>query len=719
MFVRNERKEALLSMGLLCILAEKPSQARAYAEAFKVKKKDKTSIELMPCDIFPEGAIITWAVGHLVELKEPKEYDTKWEKWSLQSLPITVERFEDKVTSNMYAQFQAVKRIFQNPQVTVICNACDAEREGSNIFYSIYKMTKVRKPVKRLWINSLETDEIRKGFRQLQDNKRDLLMYQEAKTRQISDWLVGMNCSRLYTLLLQKQGFKGHISIGRVQSPTVYLIYKRMLEIEHFKPEKFYEIEGQFQAQGGLYKGKAKIKTNDREQAVQLLAKHGICKEDVGLVASVKTSTKRQQPPKLHALSTLQATANRRWKYSPSHVLKVAQSLYEKKLISYPRTDAQLITTNEYDYLQAHVAKYQQLLNTSFHPVERRNNKRFVDNANVGEHYAIIPTKKIPTEKALQAMRADERHIYMEIVTTALAMFHDDYVYDEKTIITDVKGLLFTSIGKTEGQQGWKALFHEKEQTNSPQPLPIVEEGERVDSQIAIAEGTTTPPKPYTEGQLITMMKTAGKTIRDEEESDILKAIEGIGTEATRSGIIETIKKHAYIEVHKNIVSVTTKGILLCQAIEGTLLASPAMTAKWEIYLKKIGVGEGSPNIFIAQINNFIEQMMQEVPAHIRTLTIDETERAKKEVKEIALCPTCKTGYMKDRGKFYSCSNYKKGCKQTFPMRLLSKKLSERNIKDLCEKGQTAKIQGFKAKSGQKFSAALRYENGKIEFVFS
>lgn len=191
-------------------------------------------------------------------------------------------------------------------------------------------MTKVKKPVKRLWINSLEVDEIRKGFQNMHSNERDLLMYQEAKTRQISDWLVGMNCSRLYTLLLQQKGFKGSISIGRVQSPTVYLIYKRQQEIENFKPEKFYEIEGLFKAQNGLYKGKAKIKSNVREEVEQLLRQHAIQPLDTGQITSVTNKTKRIQPPKLHALSTLQATANRRWKYSPAHVLKLTQSLYEK-----------------------------------------------------------------------------------------------------------------------------------------------------------------------------------------------------------------------------------------------------------------------------------------------------------------------------------------------------------------------------------------------------
>ncbi|MFJ7666320.1 DNA topoisomerase III [Lysinibacillus sp. NPDC097195] len=707
-------------MGKIAILAEKPSQARAYAEAFKIKHKEKTFIELEPCSTFPDGAFISWGIGHLVELKEPKEYKKEWDKWSLDSLPIILDKYEDKVVRTMYTQFNAIKKIFHDPQVTMIYNGCDAEREGSNIFYSIYKMTKVHKPVKRLWINSLEVDEIRKGFQNMQSNERDLLMYQEAKTRQISDWLVGMNCSRLYTLLLQKKGFKGSISIGRVQSPTVYLIYKRSQEIEHFKPENYYEVEGLFKAQKGMYKGKAKIKAKVRTEVEQLLQQHAILPIDSGQITSVTNKTKRIQPPKLHALSTLQATANKRWKYSPAHVLKLTQSLYEKKLVSYPRTDSQLITHNEFEYLKESLQKYQQLIGQTFAPVLRGQHKRYVDSSNVGEHYAIIPTKKIPTAKALQSMATDERNIYFEIVNTTLAMFHQDYEYDEKIILTNVKNLEFKSVGKTELVKGWKALFTgDIELQPREQVLPVVAQGEMVHSKVEIIEGTTTPPKPYTEGQLITMMKTCGKAVEDEAEIEVLNSVEGIGTEATRSGIIETIKKHGFIEVKKNIVSITPKGELLCKAIEGTLLSSPSMTAKWEIYLKKIGRGEGSAKHFIDNIGKFIHQLIAEVPNKINTLTIEAEQFTKPVAKDIVTCPACKVGKISLRKNFYGCSDYKNGCKQTFPERLLGRKLSEKNIRDLCSNGKTAEIKGFKAKSGKQFSAALRLVEGKIEFDFN
>ncbi len=230
------------------------------------------------------------------------------------------------------------------------------------------------KKIKRLWINSLEVDEVRKGFNNLQDNKKDLLLYYEAKTRQISDWLVGMNGSRLYTLLLQQKGFNESLSIGRVQSPTVYLIYQRQKEIENFVSTPFYEIMGNFTAKNGTYIGKTKIKSDKKEEVLQLLEQHNIMEKNEGFVKSVTKKEKRTKSPKLHALSTLQAVANRRWRYSPANVLKIVQGLYEKKLVTYPRTDTQFITDNEFAYLADNVERYQQIAGVSFPIVSPRCN---------------------------------------------------------------------------------------------------------------------------------------------------------------------------------------------------------------------------------------------------------------------------------------------------------------------------------------------------------
>ncbi|MGM0924689.1 MAG: DNA topoisomerase 3 [Bacillota bacterium] len=713
-------------MSKIVILAEKPSQAKAYSDAFTIKKRDKTFIELNPCSTFPTGATITWGIGHLVELKQPKEYKSEWGAWSLSSLPILPDRYEFKVASGKNEQFNAVKRLFK--EADIVINGCDVDREGSNIFYSIYNMTGVKgKTIKRLWINSLEVDEVRKGFSNLQDNKKDLLLYAEAKTRQISDWLVGMNGSRLYTLLLQQKGFKDSMSIGRVQSPTTYLIYQRHLEIENFVPKPFYEIEGDFTAANGKYKGKAKIKSESKEEVQNIMRQHNISGNDTGIVKSVSKKEMRTKAPKLHALSTLQSTANKKWKYSPKTVLDTVQKLYDKKILSYPRTDTQYITGNEFAYLSAKLESYQDIIGNRFNVASREPNKRYVDGSKVQEHYAIIPTKTIPSSAAIQGLSIEERNIYFEVLNTTLAMFHHDYIYEETKVTTDVNGLAFETTGKTEISKGWKELFKNGSDSDLDkkdevtQALPRLEKEESVVSVVKLKEGVTTPPKPYTEGQLISMMKTCGKSVENEEEMEILKEVEGLGTEATRSGIIETIKKHQYIEVKKNIVYITEKGKILCQSIEGNLLSSPSMTAKWEAYLKKIGNGNGTPDAFLGNIAKFLNKLIEEVPGQLKVESIQKSIDTVKNVDEIALCPKCKKGSISFKRSFYGCSEYASGCKQTFPAEMLSKKITEKQVKDLCTKGKTSVIKGLKPKAKEKkpFDAMLVLkDDGSIGFEF-
>ena len=708
------------------ILAEKPSQAKAYADAFTARKFEGY-MEIHPCPTFPEGAFLTWGVGHLVELKEPHTYNPSWKRWSLGSLPILPERYEFQVSKGKFKQFQVVKKLIKGTDTVI--NACDVDREGSNIFYSIYDQTGARgQTIKRLWINSLESDEVIKGFENLRDNKKDLQMYEEAKSRQISDWLVGMNGSRLYTLLLKAKGIEEVFPIGRVQSPTVYLIYQRQRDIETFVSEPFFEAEALFTAANGTYKGKAKLKEPKRELIADALNSRGITKRTPGTVSELKTTDKRMAPPQLHSLSTLQATANRRWKASPATVLKTMQTLYEKKLVSYPRTDTRHITSSEFNYLAASVEKYQELIGQPFETASKTPKKRFVDSSKVQEHYAIIPTKKVPTAATIARLAPLERNLYEEVVRTALAMFHRDYLYTETKVTTDVNGLPFFTTGKTEVDKGWKELFAAppKKGKEADEPaLPPLEQNETVQSEIGIKEGATQPPKPYTEGQLIAMMKTCGKLVEDQTETDILKEIEGLGTEATRSNIIETIKKHGYISVTKNIVSITDKGRVLCQAIEGSLLASPSMTAKWETYLKKIGNGEGTGQHFLGSVSKFIYKLLEDVPVQLEQQKIDivlppskSSSRKSYTATEVAPCPKCGNGMIVARKEFYGCSNYKNGCKQTFPGKFLKKNLTQAQVKLLCTKGKTNVIKGFTHANGQKFDAMLELKEGKLNLVF-
>jgi len=723
LFFKGEDKH----MKKTVILAEKPSQAKAYADAFQNTKMKDGYIEVIDNRFFNDKAFITWGIGHLVELKEPHEYNSDWKKWSLDHLPMIPERFEYRVKQSVSKQFNVVKKLFV--EADILINACDIDREGSNIFYSIYYMTGAKnKTIKRLWINSLEVDEIRKGFSNLKDNKKDLLMYNEARTRQISDWLVGMNASRLYTMLLRNKGLNTVLSVGRCQSPLVYMIYQRQKEIENFVSKPFFELIGQFKAQNGTYEGKANIKKDTIEELTEFLKEKLLSLESEieGSIHKVEKKEKRIKSPKLHSLSTLQTVANKKWKYSPSKVLETMQSLYEKKMVTYPRTDCNFITENEFSYLVSKLDDYKKILNVEFE-ANTEPNKRYVDGSKVQEHYAIIPTKTIPDENAISSLSNEERNIYFEIVRNTLAMFHSDYRYVETRILTVVNGVEFETVGKIELDEGWKSLFSneqviEKESENSEnneiKALPSVSDGEKVLSILKRKKGHTRPPKPFTEGGLINLMKTAGKMVDDEADSEILKEVEGIGTEATRAGIIEAVKNSGYIEVKKNIVYVTKKGEILCEAIEGTLLSSPSMTAKWESYLRKIGESNGSTETFIANINKFIVDLIQKAPGKINSTKVENAVNDEKKSHNKGTCPCCKKGEMVDRKTFIGCSEYKNGCKFSINRSIAGKKLTEKNIKDLLEKGRTTKIKGFKSKSGKTFEAALVIKEGKVFFEF-
>lgn len=702
----------------IVILAEKPSQGKAYAEAFHKRSRKDGYIEVSDSRLFNgKQTFITWGFGHLIELARPEDYKTDWKQWSLASLPILPNEYKFQVSKNsgIKKQYNSVKKLLD--QSTLIVVASDADREGENIARSIIKQAGAdHKPIKRLWINSLETDEIRKGFQNLKDGKDYELFYKEAQTRQISDWIVGMNTSRLYTLLLQQKGLQGVFSCGRVQSPTLYQIFKRQAEIEDFKPSPFYEIIGDVSVENGKFIAKHDQKFTLKDDVQKLLADHdlqeGTCH---GSIKNVEQSLKRQQSPKLHSLSTLQTKANKQWKYSPSDVLKIVQDLYEKKLLSYPRTDTQFITESEFNYLKNNLHSYKQCLNIDFEEVYTDARKRYVNGENVQEHYAIIPTREVAT---LSELTEKERNIYVEVMRTSLAMFADDYQYEETKVEVDVQGIILFAKGNVPIKQGWKDLFgHSVDENKKSDPtLPKMKTGESCEVDMNVKESMTSPPKPYTEGGLINMMKNAGRDIEDQSEKEMLKKVEGIGTEATRASVIETLKKQQYIEVKKNIVQVTPKGVVLCNVLDGTLLASPTMTAKWEQYLTKIGKGEGSQEKFLDSIKKFVLSTLDDAPKNIEKnkALLKSTSTS----NSVGNCPSCDNGLIDDKGKFYGCNNYRNGCKFTLPKKLAQKTLTKSNISDLLTKGKTTKIKGFKSNKGKSFDAFLVLKDGKTVFEF-
>ena len=669
------------------ILAEKPSQALAYASALKQSTKKDGYFEIKD-PLFTDETFITFGFGHLVELAEPGHYDEKWQNWKLESLPIFPDRYDFEVAKDKGKQFKIVAELLKKANTIIV--ATDSDREGENIAWSIIHKANAfskDKTFKRLWINSLEKDVIRSGFQNLQPGMNYYPFYQEAQTRQIADWLIGMNASPLYTLNLQQKGVQGTFSLGRVQTPTLYLIFQRQEAIENFKKEPFFEVEASIKVNQGSFKGvlspTQRFKTQE-ELLAFVSSKQAKIGNQEGIIADVQTKEKKTNSPSLFSLSSLQSKVNQLYKATASQTLKAMQGLYEAKLLSYPRTDTPFITENEFAYLKANFGKYSGFLGLDLEMVQTEPRKRYVDGSKVQEHHAIIPTKQVPTESALAKMDDLQRKIYALVVKTTVAMFLPDYLYEETKIQTKVADLLFQSIGKTPKQEGWKILFKQqtKEEKEDVQTLPLVIIGERAEVGVKSVEKETQPPKAFTEGTLLTAMKTANKTVDDEEAIKILQEVEGIGTEATRASIIEALKQKEYIQVIKNKLVVTEKGKLLCQAVESQhLLTSAEMTAKWETYLKKIGKREGNQENFINNIKKFIVHLLEAVPTDIEKLSFADYQVQKEKEAEksiVGKCPKCGNNIVLKKS-FYGCSNYPE-CKFTLADNFRKKKLTKTNL---------------------------------------
>lgn len=691
------------------ILAEKPSQGQAYAAALGKQSKKDGYIEINGTE-----DVVTWGFGHLVELSPPEVYQKEWKKWNKADLPILPETFKFQVGKGKSKQFNIVKRLLKSADEIII--ATDSDREGENIARSIIRQAGCEhKPMKRLWINSLETEEIRKGFQHLKEAEDYFSAYIEAQTRQKADWLVGINLSRSYTLTLQSKGVQdGVFSVGRVQTPTLCMIYNREAEIDQFISKPFYELFADITVEQGNFKAKHTKKYETKEQVREVIDRHQLQRENDAVITSVETKRVHQPSPKLFALSDLQTFANRRFKISPSETLKQVQALYEKKLLSYPRSDCSYITESEFRYLVSHLEDYQRLTGYTLKEPHLTPKSRYVNNKKVQEHYAIIPTKTIPSAQKLNSLSSIQKQLYFTVLKRTLAMFEADHQYDETTIFSDVHQLPFKAVGKVVIQEGWKALLEERSQKKKAeeQPLlPVVAKGEKGTALLSTKEGKTQPPKLYTEGTLITAMKYCGRELETAEDKEILKEVEGIGTEATRANILETLKKQQYILSKSNQLTVTPKGKILCQSVSQTLLSSAEMTGKWERYLKKIHEGVGTQERFLKNIADFLQQTIADSLTEVKFDPALQQQSAVKEKKALGKCPVCGAKVV-DKKTFYGCSRYQQtGCQFSLPKKFAGKNLSQAQLKKLLVHKETDWIKGFKKKDGGNFSAILMLDD--------
>jgi DNA topoisomerase-3 len=618
--------------------------------------------------------------------------------------------------------------------------AGDAEREGEAIIRIILLVSNCNKPLKRLWISSLTPKAVMKGFENLLEEHETRNVYYEALSRSCADWLVGMNASRAYTLLLQQKGISDVFSTGRVQTPTLALIVKRELEIENFQSKPFWEVLATFNMEGKKYKGKwhkdEESRLDDPEIAKKIVQ---FCKGKEARIDTIEKERKEFQPPFLFNLSSLQATANSMYKLSPQKTLEIAQKLYVKGIISYPRSDSSFVTREEASMFPETLDKlskfeqYKEYFPLPFSSV--MNNKRVVNEKKVTDHYAIIPTEQVTDPSK---MSSEEEKIYSLIVKRLIAAHYEKAIFDYTTIHTLVEErATFLSKGKEQVQAGWRTVIYghkkEKETEEDEQDLPSLEDGEKGKvHDVKVKEGKTQPPKRYTEGQLITVMKTAGKHLEDGELTKVLNKTEGLGTEATRAGIIGVLKDRKYIDVKRNQVFATNKGKLLIQSIGPSILASPEMTAKWEQRLHEIGDGKASPEDFMEQAKKLSIKLIEDAKKQseewsFEGIDISEFKYAPKGKRrgrgtagagtKIGSCRKC-DGDVVDKGSFYGCSNYSSTkCNFTISKKILGKSISAANAKKLLTAGKTDEIKGFK--KGEKiFNAALELKDEKVQFLF-
>ena len=711
------------------IIAEKPDQGATLASIFQTKKH-QGYIEIFPNELFPKGAYMTWAIGHLLQLVPPERYRPEWKQWKLEALPIIPESFQYEVEKAKAKQFSIMKELLRKPEVTEIIHAGDAGREGELIVRNIIQMSGVKKPMKRLWLSSLTPKAIYEGFRQLLDEAETRNLYEEAYARACADWLVGMNASRVYSILLKQKGMNDVFSVGRVQTPTLAFIVKREKEIEQFRPEPFWEVVAKFHIDDKQYEGKWADEKGETRIKEELLAKKiaQFCRNKPAEVKEVQTERKTFHPPLLFNLSSLQAAANKMYQFSPKKTLDILQKLYQKGIVSYPRSDSNYVTKGEAETFPDILQKLRAFPEYQpFFPLPNASilhNKRYVNEKKVTDHYAIIPTEQVADPAKLSA---DERKIYDLVVRRLIAAHYEAAVFDYTTVITLVDGRArFISKGKQQIQEGWRKVISQREEAEEA-ILPSLREGEQGDVlDVRIKEGKTQPPKRYTEGQLITLMKTAGKFLDNEELEKVLAKTEGLGTEATRAAIITTLKERNYIEVKKNQVYATDKAKVLIEAIGEKILASPEMTAKWEQRLSEIGEGKASAAQFMEQVKKLSKKIVEDALAMSKdwdftgldTESIQRTTSKATLGKPVGTCKLC-GGTVIDKGEFYGCANYAKTkCSFTISKRILGKTISQANVKKLLQHGKTNVIKGFK-KGEKTFDAALMWDEKEKKIVFS
>lgn len=668
----------------VCI-TEKPSVAKDIAAILGASERHDGYFE-------GNGYQVTWTFGHLCTLKEPADYTDYWKRWNLSSLPMLPPKFGIKLINDRgyEHQFNIIKSLSENAEEIINCG--DAGQEGELIQRWVMQKAGVKCPVKRLWISSLTDQSIREGFSRLKPSADFDNLYHAGLSRAIGDWILGMNATRLYSLKYAQNS--NVLSVGRVQTPTLALIVQRHFEIANFKPEDYWELKTVYK--DALFNA-TKGRFNTPASAQAALEK---IKDLPFTVTDVQEKKGREAPPRLFDLTSLQVECNKKFGWTADETLKLIQSLYEKKVTTYPRVDTTYLSDDIYPQVPGILAKMSPYASLTAPVLSKKipKSKKVFDNSKVTDHHAIIPTGESPSQ-----LVGNERHLYHLIALRFIAAFYPDCEFNQTTALGKVADVEFKATGKVITSQGWRAVFDKKTDTtgegesqdgDTDRILPPLAAGESGPHTPSLQKRTTQPPKLYTEGTLLRAMETAGKTVDDEELRDAMKE-NGIGRPSTRASIIETLFNRHYIARQRKNIVATQAGIDLIALINEELLKSAKLTGLWENKLRRIERGDYSASDFIGELKELISSIVLNVLSDnsMRKIAIVDTEQQKKNAPksrsatgtsegntkaatprkpaiktyEQIQCPLCGKGHILKGRTAFGCSEFHNGCSLRLP----------------------------------------------------
>jgi DNA topoisomerase-3 len=716
-------------MSKTLVIAEKPSVGRDLSKVLPGPFTKGEGVLEGP------QHIITWAVGHLVQLADPDEYDEKYAKWRMPDLPIVPQKFKLVVRDERSKkQMTVVKRELDRDDVAEVVNACDAGREGELIFAYLYEKAGSKLPVQRLWLNSMTNSAIKDAFASLRPSEEYHTLEEAARSRSEADWIVGMNATRAATIRL-RSSFDGAVSLGRVQTPTLAILARREQEIRDFVPEPYWVVDGRFQAlpesPRRAYDGRFHAGANPRiateKQANEIVA---ACEGNTGTITKVEKRESKDRAPLLYDLTSLQRDASSRFGFTARRTLGAAQRLYEEhKALTYPRTNSRYITSDMIPDIKPiaalvgsqkeYAAGAQYVTGLDMLPLGR-----VVNNEKVTDHHAIIPTlaERHPVDK----MDSDDFKIYDLVVRRFLAVFHPEAVFENTRIETTVADYVFRTRGKVLLVPGWRGVYGEgvsadsnagnqdEDDEGADQQLPKLEQGEesKVD-RVAQTAKETKPPRRYSDGSLLDAMETAGKLVDDEAMREAMKE-SGIGTPATRAAIIERLLQVGYIERDGRALVVTEKGMNVIRLLGDHSLTSPSLTGDWEHRLANIETGADTRKAFMADIAKFAEDTVHQLDTTLKDVRIPRAN--------LGPCPVCQQDILENR-KGYSCwSRTDPGCGFVIWKAKAGKNLTTAIAKELIKTGRTDRpVTGFKSRAGKSFRsrlALMQNEEGRWRVEF-